>query len=108
MSSRTPASRAQMTVRACTSTSDATVVPQEPAPTTATDATDGAEPTVGSIRWPMVSSRAGVAIPIRAFALGKARLAEHLADGERAEHARRWADRVADAAGALPVVIVSS
>ena len=44
---------------------------------------------------------AGVVIPIRAFALGKARLAELLSAGARADLIRRWADQVADAAGAL-------
>jgi 2-phospho-L-lactate/phosphoenolpyruvate guanylyltransferase len=51
---------------------------------------------------------AGVVIPIRAFALGKARLAEQLDAGHRATLARRLADGVADAAGALPVVVVTS
>ncbi|MFI5046714.1 MAG: hypothetical protein ACHQIG_06590 [Acidimicrobiia bacterium] len=51
---------------------------------------------------------AGVAIPIRAFALGKVRLAGHLSDSARVDLARRCADAVVDAAGELPVVIVSS
>ena len=51
---------------------------------------------------------AGVAIPIRAFALGKARLAGHLSDDERAELARRCADAVVEAARGLAVVVVSS
>ena len=49
-----------------------------------------------------------VVIPIRAFGLGKARLAEHLPLEARAELARRWADQVAAAAGELPTVVVSS
>jgi 2-phospho-L-lactate guanylyltransferase len=51
---------------------------------------------------------AGVVVPIRAFALGKARLAEHLTTDERAILARRLADRVIEATGDLPVVVVSS
>ncbi len=51
---------------------------------------------------------AGVVIPVRAFALGKARLAAHLDDATRAELARKLADRVGAAAGELPTVVVSS
>ena len=51
---------------------------------------------------------AGVVIPIRAFTLGKARLAEHLAPGAREELARRLADAVAAAAGELPAAVVSN
>jgi 2-phospho-L-lactate/phosphoenolpyruvate guanylyltransferase len=51
---------------------------------------------------------AGVVIPVRAFALGKARLAEELDDATRAELARRLADKVGAAAGELPTVVVSS
>lgn len=50
----------------------------------------------------------GVVIPVRAFALGKARLAAQLDDTARVELARRLADRVAAAAGELPTVVVSS
>jgi 2-phospho-L-lactate/phosphoenolpyruvate guanylyltransferase len=50
----------------------------------------------------------GVVVPIRAFALGKARLAERLPPEERADLARRFASRVVTAAGALPVVVVTS
>jgi 2-phospho-L-lactate guanylyltransferase len=53
-------------------------------------------------------SGAGVVIPVRAFALGKARLAAQLDDTARVELARRLADRVAAAAGELPTVVVSS
>jgi 2-phospho-L-lactate guanylyltransferase len=53
-------------------------------------------------------TNAGVVIPVRAFALGKARLADALDDATRAALARRWADTVLDAAGDLPVVVVSS
>jgi 2-phospho-L-lactate/phosphoenolpyruvate guanylyltransferase len=53
-------------------------------------------------------ARAGVVIPIRAFAVGKARLSETLDDARRAELAERMADRVLAAAGALPAVVVSS
>jgi 2-phospho-L-lactate guanylyltransferase len=51
---------------------------------------------------------AGVAIPIRAFTLGKARLAGHLPLDVRAELARHWAEQVATAAGSFPTVVVSS
>jgi 2-phospho-L-lactate guanylyltransferase len=51
---------------------------------------------------------AGVVIPIRAFALGKARLAEALDPHQRAELARRWAERVVRAAVPMPTIIVSS
>lgn len=50
----------------------------------------------------------GVVIPVRAFALGKARLAAELDGAARADLARQLADRVAAAAGELPVVVVSS
>jgi 2-phospho-L-lactate guanylyltransferase len=50
----------------------------------------------------------GVVVPIRAFALGKARLAERLDATERAELARRFATTVVHAAGDLPVVVVTS
>jgi 2-phospho-L-lactate guanylyltransferase len=50
----------------------------------------------------------GVAIPVRAFALGKARLAEHISAGTRAELARRWAAQVATAASDFPIVVVTS
>jgi 2-phospho-L-lactate guanylyltransferase len=53
-------------------------------------------------------TRAGVIVPIRAFALGKARLADHLTAEARALLARRLADRVVEAAHDLPVVVVSS
>jgi 2-phospho-L-lactate guanylyltransferase len=52
--------------------------------------------------------RAGVVIPIRAFAVGKARLAGTLDGAPRAELAEWMADQVVAAAGALPVVVVSS
>jgi 2-phospho-L-lactate guanylyltransferase len=56
----------------------------------------------------MSDDRAGVVVPIRAFALGKARLAERLDPEERADLARRFAARVVAAAGELPVVVVTS
>ena len=88
----------------------ATVVPHDPAPITATDVWD---PTIGSIRGPMFpdASRArasGAVIPIRAFALGKARLAASLDRAERAALGRRLAEQVVHAAAPLPVVVVSS
>jgi 2-phospho-L-lactate/phosphoenolpyruvate guanylyltransferase len=49
----------------------------------------------------------GVVIPVRAFALGKARLAADLGGAARAELGRQLADRVAAAAGELPAVVVS-
>ena len=51
---------------------------------------------------------AGVVIPVRAFALGKARLSEQLDDETRTALARTLADRVGAAAGELPTVVVSS
>ena len=50
----------------------------------------------------------GAVIPIRAFALGKARLAASLDGAERAALARRWAEQVVHAAAPMPVVVVSS
>src|SRR6476659_4236301 len=69
--------------------------------------------TVGSIRRLMVPdpprlARAGVVVPIRAFAVGKARLAATLEAAPRAELAQRMAEQVLGAAGPLPVVVVSS
>ncbi|MBA2327953.1 MAG: 2-phospho-L-lactate guanylyltransferase [Actinobacteria bacterium] len=55
-----------------------------------------------------MSSGAGVVVPVRAFALGNARLAERLDAAERTDLARRFADRVVAAAGELPVVVVTS
>jgi 2-phospho-L-lactate guanylyltransferase len=52
--------------------------------------------------------RAGVVLPIRSFALGKARLASELDAADRAALGQRLADRVADAAAAFPTVVVSS
>jgi 2-phospho-L-lactate guanylyltransferase len=49
----------------------------------------------------------GAVIPVRAFALGKARLAAELDGTARAGLARQLADRVAAAAGELPAVVVS-
>ena len=53
-------------------------------------------------------ARTGVVIPIRAFALGKARLAEALDPATRTALARAWAERVVLASAPLPVVVVSS
>ncbi|HLM18522.1 MAG TPA: 2-phospho-L-lactate guanylyltransferase [Acidimicrobiia bacterium] len=50
----------------------------------------------------------GAVIPIRAFALGKARLAAALDGTERAALGRQWAEQVVHAAGDLPIVVVSS
>jgi 2-phospho-L-lactate guanylyltransferase len=51
---------------------------------------------------------AGVVVPVRAFALGKARLAEQIGPVERADLARRFAGRVVAAAGERPIVVVTS
>jgi 2-phospho-L-lactate/phosphoenolpyruvate guanylyltransferase len=51
---------------------------------------------------------AGVVIPVRAFTLGKARLADRLEPSARIELGRRLADAVAAATGELPAVVVSS
>ncbi len=53
-------------------------------------------------------AHAGVVLPVRSFVLGKARLAADLDDAARADLGRRLADGVADAAGALPLVVVTS
>jgi 2-phospho-L-lactate guanylyltransferase len=50
----------------------------------------------------------GAVIPIRAFALGKARLAASLDSAERAALGRQWAEQVVHAAAPMPVVVVSS
>ena len=57
---------------------------------------------------PGSSPRAGVVIPLRAFANGKARLAAVLDDQERTALARSMADCVVEASGTMPVLIVSS
>lgn len=51
---------------------------------------------------------AGAVIPIRAFALGKARLAASLDEVARAALSRRWAEQVVEAAAPMPIVVVSS
>jgi len=55
-----------------------------------------------------LSDTAGVVVPLRSFALGKARLADALDDDARRAFSRTMAERVVAAAGARPVVIVSS
>jgi 2-phospho-L-lactate guanylyltransferase len=55
-----------------------------------------------------LSQTAGVIVPLRSFALGKARLAAALDDDARHTFTRTMAERVVAAAGARPVVIVSS
>lgn len=57
---------------------------------------------------PSLARPAGVVVPIRAFTMGKARLAPALDARARAELAEEMADRVLDAARPLPTVIVSS
>lgn len=47
-------------------------------------------------------------VPLRTFTSGKERLSGHLDDPARADLARRLADTVMDAAGDLPVVVVTS
>jgi 2-phospho-L-lactate guanylyltransferase len=55
-----------------------------------------------------LSDTAGVVVPLRSFALGKARLADALDDDARRAFSRTMAERVVAAAGARPTVIVSS
>jgi 2-phospho-L-lactate guanylyltransferase len=55
-----------------------------------------------------LSHSAGVVVPLRSFALGKVRLAQALDNDARRELSRTMAERVVAAAGARPVVIVSS
>ncbi len=57
---------------------------------------------------PGSSPRAGVVIPLRAFANGKARLAAVLDDRERTALARSMADCVVEASGTMAVLVVSS
>jgi 2-phospho-L-lactate/phosphoenolpyruvate guanylyltransferase len=54
------------------------------------------------------SDAAGVVVPLRSFALGKARLADALDDDARRAFTRTMAERVVAAAGARPTVVVSS
>ena len=56
----------------------------------------------------MTVGRTGVVIPIRAFALGKARLAEKLDPDQRAILGRRLAEQVVNAAHGLETLVVSS
>jgi 2-phospho-L-lactate/phosphoenolpyruvate guanylyltransferase len=51
---------------------------------------------------------AGIVIPLRSFTLGKARLAAVLSEHDREALARSMAECVVSAAGARPVVVVSS
>src|SRR4051794_31421919 len=51
---------------------------------------------------------AGVVLPLRSFVHGKARLAQELGAARREQFVRAMADRVADAAGASTIVVVSS
>jgi 2-phospho-L-lactate guanylyltransferase len=55
-----------------------------------------------------VDGAAAIAIPLRSFVLGKARLAEVLTEIERVALARTMADRVADAARPHPTVVITS
>ena len=55
-----------------------------------------------------LSHTAGVVVPLRSFALGKARLADVLDDDARRALTRTMAERVVAAAGDRPVVVVSS
>jgi 2-phospho-L-lactate/phosphoenolpyruvate guanylyltransferase len=54
------------------------------------------------------ASPVGVVIPLRSFRDAKVRLAAALDPETRAEIARRMADTVVEAAGSMPVVVVSS
>src|SRR5258705_11766324 len=51
---------------------------------------------------------AGVVVPLRSFALGKARLADALDDDTRRAFTRTMAERVVAATGDRPTVIVTS
>jgi len=51
---------------------------------------------------------AGIVVPLRSFTMGKARLSAVLSEPERVALAQSMADCVVNAAGARPVVIVSS
>jgi|SRR4051812_3075599 2-phospho-L-lactate guanylyltransferase len=53
------------------------------------------------------SHTAGVVVPLRSFALGKARLADALDDDARRAFTRAMAERVVQAAGSRPVAIVT-
>jgi 2-phospho-L-lactate guanylyltransferase len=55
-----------------------------------------------------LSETAGVVVPLRSFALGKARLADALDDDARRAFTRTMAERVVAAAGERPTVVVSS
>jgi len=55
-----------------------------------------------------VKARSGVVIPIRAFALGKARLADALDVAARASLGQRWAEQVVHAAAPMTTLVVSS
>jgi 2-phospho-L-lactate guanylyltransferase len=55
-----------------------------------------------------LSHTAGVVVPLRSFARGKARLADALDDDARHAFTRTMAERVVAAAGSRPLVIVSS
>ena len=55
-----------------------------------------------------LSHTAGVVVPLRSFAQGKARLAHVLDDDARRALTRTMAERVVGAAGDRPVVVVSS
>jgi 2-phospho-L-lactate guanylyltransferase len=70
-------------------------------PASSAPAPDAVEPAAAS-------ARAAVVIPLRGFGTGGARLAAALSPAARADLARTMADRVAAAAGRLPVVVVSS
>jgi 2-phospho-L-lactate/phosphoenolpyruvate guanylyltransferase len=56
----------------------------------------------------MSATNAGVVIPIRAFALGKARLADTLDAAARASLGQRWAAQVVRAAAPMTTLVVSS
>jgi 2-phospho-L-lactate guanylyltransferase len=57
---------------------------------------------------PRAPAGTGVVLPLRSFTHGKARIAEELGAARREQFVRDMADRVATAAGRLPVVVVSS
>jgi 2-phospho-L-lactate/phosphoenolpyruvate guanylyltransferase len=115
--------RAHIVVGALREASAATVVPQDPAPTTATfrllprfdvgsltrslTAPDpSTDPTVGFALVSSIGHRHAVLIPVKAFSAAKRRLAERLSAAARAELAEQMANVVVSAASPLPVYVV--
>jgi len=92
-----------------TAASAATVVPHDPAPTTATlmGATFiGTADSVGAYDAAVEAAGRAVLVPVKAFSDAKARLSPVLDAGTRARLARWMAERVLAAAGELPTFVV--